>query len=261
MNRPIRFDNGAAYERYMGLWSQRVGDEFLEWISVPDGLDWLDVGCGNGAFTELMVARTAPRSVKGVDPSPDQIAFARTRPTLASAEFHEGDAMALPFDAAAFDIAVMPLVIHFVPEPRVGVAEMVRVVRRGGMVAAYVWDMEGGGFPYANLQEEMRAREMTVPRAPKEEFGSLAALRTLWQEAGLESIETRAIRVTRTFENFDDYWKTVEGGPSVGRTLGELPAEKTAELRTRMRELLPADANGGITYAATANAVRGIVRG
>src|SRR5690606_18216628 len=119
-------------------------------------------------------------------------------------------------DAAAFDVAVMPLVISFVPDPRVGVREMGRVVRSGGTVAAYVWDMEAGGFPYANLQGEMRAREMLVPRAPKEEFGSREALAKLWKEAGLDSVETRSIRVTRTFESFDDYWTTVEGGPSVG---------------------------------------------
>ena len=59
----IRFDNGSTYERYMGLWSQAVGDEFLAWLAPPAGAHWLDVGCGNGAFTEMLVARCAPSMV------------------------------------------------------------------------------------------------------------------------------------------------------------------------------------------------------
>ena len=55
--------------------------------------------------------------------------------------------MALPFDADRFDAAVMALVIFFVPEPAKGVSEMMRVVRSGGLVAAYVWDVLDGGSP------------------------------------------------------------------------------------------------------------------
>src|ERR1700677_4562976 len=76
----IRFDDGAAYERYMGKWSQLVGDSFLNWLAPKPGLRWLDVGCGNGAFTELFVAQCAPALVRGIDPSEPQLAYARTRP-------------------------------------------------------------------------------------------------------------------------------------------------------------------------------------
>ena len=90
---PIRFDDGAAYERFMGLWSQRVGQAFLDWLSPPAGGQWLDVGC---AFTELLVAECAPDSVDGIDPSEGQLAYARARPALQAATFQAGDAMALP---------------------------------------------------------------------------------------------------------------------------------------------------------------------
>ena len=75
----IRFDDGAAYERYMGTWSRLVGEKFLEWLGPQSGLRWLDVGCGNGAFTEMIVERCAPASVDGIDPSEEQLDFARTR--------------------------------------------------------------------------------------------------------------------------------------------------------------------------------------
>src|SRR3954468_16199653 len=137
----IRFADGAGYEPYMGAWSRLVGDTFLDWLAPEPGLRWLDVGCGNGAFTEMIVDRCAPASVDGVDPAEGQLAFARTRPAARLAKFHHGDAMSLPFPDHSFDVAVMPLVIFFVPDPAVGVAEMARVVSRGGVVAAYGWDM------------------------------------------------------------------------------------------------------------------------
>src|SRR5882672_6821425 len=144
MTDQIRFDDGAAYERYMGKWSQLVGETFLDWLTPASGLRWLDVGCGNGAFTEMIVDRCAPSSVDGVDPAEAQLVFAHTRPALAAARFHQGDAMALPFPDNTFDVAVMPLVIFFVPDPAKGVGEMARVVRPGGTVTAYAWDMIGG---------------------------------------------------------------------------------------------------------------------
>ena len=76
----IRFDDGAAYERYMGLWSRKVGEKFLDWLSVVDGMRWLDVGCGNGAFTEILTQHCAPAALAGIDPSAEQLAFARTLP-------------------------------------------------------------------------------------------------------------------------------------------------------------------------------------
>jgi len=255
----IRFDDGAAYERYMGEWSRLAGETFLDWLAPQTGLRWLDVGCGNGAFTEMLVERCAPLSVHGIDPSEAQLAYARTRPAARVAQFRKGDAMALPFPDDTFDVAVMPLVIFFVPDPAAGVAEMARVVSPGGAVTAYAWDMEGGGFPYGTLKEEMRGLGVTVPVEPHPEASRLDAMRDLWSGAGLESVETREINVRRTFAGFEDYWATVLGGASVGRQLAAMASEELALLKARMRSRLPADAVGRITYGARANAVKGRV--
>jgi ubiquinone/menaquinone biosynthesis C-methylase UbiE len=98
-------------------------------------LRWIDIGCGSGAFTQLLVERCAPAEVQGIDRSEGQLAFARTRPAAGVAEFRQGDAMALPFAENSFDVAVMALLIFFVPDPAKAVAEMVRVVAPGGTVA------------------------------------------------------------------------------------------------------------------------------
>jgi SAM-dependent methyltransferase len=255
----IRFDDGAAYERYMGKWSQLAGEIFLDWVAPEPGLRWLDVGCGNGAFTEMLIERCAPASVQGIDPSEAQLAYARTRPAaqLHVAQFRQGDAMALPFPDDTFDAAVMPLVIFFVPDPARGVAEMARAVRPGGICAAYAWDMLGGGSPYETLWAEMRAMGIAVPLPPSPAASRIDALRDLWSGAGLEAIETRELRVQRTFADFDDYWTTILGGPSVGRQLAAMSAEHLAALQAKMRARLPADVTGRITYGARANAIKG----
>jgi len=245
----------------MGRWSQLVGDAFLDWLAPQAGLHWLDVGCGNGAFTEKLVERCAPAAVHGIDPSAEQLAYARTRPALRTARFVQGDAMAMPFPDDTFDIAVMPLVIFFVPDPARGVAEMARVVRPGGTVAAYAWDMADGGFPYETLRAEMREMGVGVPEPPSPDASGLDAMRGLWAGARLDALETRAITVQRTFIDFEDYWTTIRGGPSVGSRLAAMAPGVLAQLEARMRSLLPADEAGRITYRAKANAVTGRVPG
>jgi ubiquinone/menaquinone biosynthesis C-methylase UbiE len=145
------------YEEFMGKWSQLAGATFLRWLAPPDRWRWADVGCGNGAFTEMLLERCSAAQVEGIDPSAEQLAFARERLASRPVRFQIGDAMALPYADAGFDAAVMALVIFFVPDPARAVAEMARVVRPGGSVSSYAWDILGGGFPFNVLQEEMTA--------------------------------------------------------------------------------------------------------
>ena len=190
---PIRFDDGAGYERMMAVWSRAVGQIFLDWLSPAAGQRWIDVGCGNGAFTELLIQRCAPGEVQGIDPSEAQLTFARSRPSAGSAAFLQGDAMALPFDAGRFDAAVMALVIFFVPEPAKGVGEMTRVTRPGGLVAAYAWDALGGGSPTEPILAEMIALGLPPVLPPSASASRIEALRGLWTDAGLAGVETHEI--------------------------------------------------------------------
>ncbi|MDB5653677.1 MAG: SAM-dependent methyltransferase [Tardiphaga sp.] len=255
----IRFNDGAAYERMMGAWSHLAGDIFLDWLAPEPGLAWVDVGCGNGAFTELIVQRLAPCEVHGVDPSDGQLRYARTRPGTEMATFHQGDAMALPFANNAFDAAVMALVIFFVPEPSRGVSEMARVVAPGGMVAAYAWDMDGGGFPLQPVMRELRAMGLAPPLPPSPDASRIDHLQRLWRDAGLKQIETRRIDVTRHFADFEDFWAASTSGSTVKPMLAEMTPQVVAELKARVRAHLTEGAAGGVSCDAFANAVKGRV--
>ncbi|PJK07749.1 SAM-dependent methyltransferase [Lysobacteraceae bacterium NML95-0200] len=261
MSAAIRFDDGAAYAQYMGVWSQIIGAQFLDWLSLPTRLDWLDVGCGNGAFTEQIEARMQPAQLAGIDPSTAQLDYARSRPQLARATLLQGDAMALPFADNRFDVAVMPLVIFFVPDPARGVAEMVRVVRTGGTVCAYAWDMYGGGFPYALLADALREAGHPSPAPPSVAASRPEALQALWQQAGLTDIELRRFDARRSFASFDAWWHIATLRSTTRERLAQMDSATRNTLQTRLRERLAefSGPHGQLHLSAHAYAIRGHV--
>jgi ubiquinone/menaquinone biosynthesis C-methylase UbiE len=255
------FADGEAYERLMGRWSRLAGEIFLDLLEIPAKLRWLDVGCGNGAFTEALIARCAPSEVVAVDPSEGQLAFARTRPGAKLAQFQIGDAQALPFGDDRFDVAVMALVITFLTDPGKAVAEMARVVRPGGWVGTYMWDVPGGGTPVHPIYVAMESLGMPSPRPPGAEVSRRDAMRALWEAAALESIETRVIRIRVTYADFDDFWNSnsVPVGPQ-GKAISEMSPGAREQLRAKVREQLTVGSDGRIGYESFANAVKGRVR-
>jgi ubiquinone/menaquinone biosynthesis C-methylase UbiE len=253
------FTDGKAYERMMGHWSRRVGNIFLDWLKSPDNLRWLDVGCGNGAFTEEIIARCRPAAVTAIDPSAEQLAYARDRAATRMAQFQQADAQILPFDADSFDVAVMALVIAFVPDPAKAIAEMTRVVRPGGSIATYMWDFPEG-VPLRPLHQALRSLGIEPLQPPNTAAARQEALQDLWRGAGLVSVETRVIEISIAYENFDDFWDSnvVPIGPH-GKAIASMTPELKAQLRQRLHEQLPISADGTITYKAFSNAVMGRV--
>jgi ubiquinone/menaquinone biosynthesis C-methylase UbiE len=257
---PNLFTDGKAYERLMGRWSQVAGEKFLDWIDPPKNLHWIDVGCGNGAFTEVLIARCSPAAVTGIDPSDGQIDYARTRPGTKTAQFRVGDAQSLPFADDSFDAASMALVISFLPDPLKGAAEMARVVRPGGWVATYMWDFPGGGFPLWPVAEAMKSLGMTAFARPNTDASRRDDMRAIWEKAGLRSVDTEVIRIRVAYSDFEDFWQsnTLPVGPA-GKAIQDLSPSAKDQLKARLREQLPTGADGGIAYEAFANAVKGRV--
>lgn len=255
----ISYTDGAVYERTIGRWSRSAGEVFLRWLAPSPNLSWIDVGCGNGAFTELVAERCAPRGVTGIDPAEAQLNYARSRSGCRGAQFHKGDAMALPFTDASFDIATMALVIFFVPEPAKGVSEMARVVKPGGLVSAYAWDMMSGGFPFNRMQMEMREMGISPTYPPKCEVSRVEVLRELWSAAGLILVETNQFTVQRTYEDFEDLWAASSLTSSVAPKFKAMAPSDVEILRNRMRERCPPELSGRITCSAKVTAVKGVV--
>lgn len=254
----IRFDDGAAYEHLMGRWTVKVGEPFLDWIGVAPGGRWLDVGCGNGAFTELLLQRAAPATVQAIDPSAAQLAYARQRLNApAPVQWLQGDAMQLPVPSASQDAAVMALVLFFVPEPAAGLAEMLRAVRPGGTVAAYHWDILNGGFPLAAIGAELQKRGTPAKLPPSVSISTREASEALWRAAGLQQVRTTTFTVEREFPDFDDYWRSAASSNTVRALFEAMTADELQALRERVRERLGAG-SGPLLVRARANAVCGV---
>lgn len=255
-----RFNNGASYDLMMGPWSRSVGEAYLDWMPPPKAADWLDVGCGSGAFTALVIERCGPASILGVDPSGEQLVFARERGLPPLARFEAGDASALPLADRTMDITAAALVVHFMPDPLAGVSEMARVTKLGGLVGAYVWDIDRGGFPYDALLSGMRDAGFTPPAPPSPKAGDASELNRLWTAACLDIIGEREIAVSRTFVDFEEYWRIATTSPRIAAALNEAPAEIVAKLKEGVADNLPRGQGGVVIPVARANAIWGRVR-
>lgn len=253
--------SGEAYEPYVGRWSRRVADEFVQWLSVSPDKRWLDVGCGTGSLTEAVLDVAAPASVLGVDPSEGYVSYARRRIGDRRAGFEVGNALALPAADQSCDVVVSGLVLNFVSDAARAVSEMVRVAAPGGMVGAYVWD-------YAGQMQLMRyfwdAAVALDPSAHDLDEGvrfllcKPEPLGTLFRGAGLLDVQVQAIDVPTVFRDFDDYWDPFLGGqgpaPSYAMSLTE---ERRSALSQRIRSALPLAGDSSIHLTARAWAVKG----
>jgi ubiquinone/menaquinone biosynthesis C-methylase UbiE len=235
----MSFDVSAdAYLRFMGRWSEPLAGEFLESADVRVTGQVLDVGCGPGALTAVLVDRFGAPAVAAIDPSESFVAATGER--FPGLDVRQGNAEALPYDDGSFDAALAQLVVHFMTDPVAGLRDMGRVTRSGGVVAACVWDHAGGSSP---LSLVWSAAQDVDPSAPNEASlpgtreGQLASYA---QEAGLRDITPSALTVTQRFASFDEWWAPyLFGVGPLGTYIGTLGDDHLAALRERCRELLP----------------------
>jgi SAM-dependent methyltransferase len=257
------WERGDPYERYVGRWSRRVAPRFLSWLAVPPGQSWLDVGCGTGALCAAIADQCSPALLAGVEPSAGFLDTAQQSLGGVST-LRKGDAAAIPFEHGAFGVVVSGLVLNFVPDARAALAEMERVTRGGGTIAAYVWDY-GGGMElmraFWDAAVELDPDAARLDEGTRFPLCRREALAQLFSAAGLRDVATTAVDVPTRFESFEDYWQPFLGGqgpaPAYAMSLDEA---SRGRLRARLKARLPARADGSIALNARAWAVRGIVQ-
>jgi SAM-dependent methyltransferase len=255
----VAFDDGNAYDRYMGRWSRAIGEKFLVWLDAEPNGQWLDVGCGTGAFTELVLARAAAKTIIGIDPSPAQIEHARRTVTASQVEFREGSATDLPFGTGEFDVVVSALAIHFFPDRPQAFREMLRVTRSGGIVAGYTWRksqtiIDAPYGPLARAVIDIAGDVMISPAVPE---AMPEGLRAALADAGYADVDITTIEASQTFRDFEDYWtsQTATFPHPVAKSVAGLSDRDRERLREVLRTALAA-ADGTITYASRATAFK-----
>lgn len=253
----IRFDDGAAYESFMGGWSRVVGAQFLNWLAPPLQARWLEIGCGTGAFTQLIGERCRPAAIVAVDPAAAQIAYARRRLTVDRVTFRIGAAEALPCQDASYDFVVSALAINFMSDGAVAMREMRRVACKGGTIAGYVWDFAGGRTPHAPLLRALHHLNIETPAPPGGNDCTIPALRSLFARAGLAEIETSTLDIEVSFADFEAFWtaQTPSFSP-VTRRIAGLDDAQRARLVETLSAKLPVRPDGRIAYEARTHAVK-----
>jgi len=257
MAQETHFTDGAAYERRMARWSRAAGAIFLDWVAPRKGARWLDVGCGTGVFTELVVEKCSPATVIAVDPAAAQIELARSKPVAARADFRVADAQTLPFPDGTFDVVASALVINFIPDRPRALSEMRRVGCPGSLVAGFVWDFAAERTPASPARTALNRIGVKPPPVPGTEESRLEALESLFAAAGLRDIATRSIDVTMSFADFEDYWGTQTPTYSAsGKAIAALSEYDRQTLIQLLQAGLPADPDGSVSYPARAHAIK-----
>jgi SAM-dependent methyltransferase len=254
---------GDSYDRYMGRWSRRIAPRFLDWIAVPAGAAWFEVGCGTGALSTAIIEHRNPQNLVGIDPSEGFVAHARAHVVDPRASFRVGDALSLDAASQSFDAVVSALVLNFVPDRSRALSEMRRAARSGGTIAFYVWDYPGGGVEFmrafwdAATALDPKAHDLGEGR--RFPFCNPDDLTQLMHEAGLGDVACTAIEAPAVFADFDDFWQpfTLGTGPAPGYCMS-LEAAARERLRQRLEASLPRTADGAIPLKVRAWAAKGV---
>ena len=243
-----------AYDRFMGRYSRLLAPQMANLAGVRDGQRVLDVGCGPGALTAELVRRIGAANVTAVDPSEPFVNAARAR--YPGVDVRRASVEGLPFADRAFDVSLAQLVVHFMPDPVRGLAEMARVTRRDGVVAACVWDHGSNHGPLSVFWQAARQIDADV-----EDESCLPGVREghlteLFVAAGLRHVDPATLSVSLEHAAFEEWWEPFTHGVGpAGAYTARLDPERRAALRNACRTMFP---EAPFTVTARAWAARGL---
>jgi SAM-dependent methyltransferase len=243
----------GSYDRFMGAYARPLSVELADLAGVQAGQRALDVGCGPGALTRELVSRLGPSAVSAIDPSEPFVRAVRAR--LPGVDVRRAQAESVPFEDACFDVALAQLVVHFMADPRAGLAEMARVTRPGGVVAACVWDHGGGRGPLSVFWQAVTDLDPAASDESELAGARDGQLVRIFEDAGLREVRPATLAVRVHFESVEAWWEpfTLGVGPA-GAHVATLDERARTELREHCRDLLP---DGGFEIEASAWAATG----
>lgn len=252
-----------AYDRYVGRWSRLVAGEFLAWLAVPAYQTWSDIGCGSGALVEAVRESMKPISILAIDRARGFVDEARRKIADQRVSFGVADAAALPWKRASCDVTISGLVLNFVKDVHGMMAEMARVTKPGGRVAAYVWDYSGGMEMmriFWDAAVKVNPGDAALDQAERFPICQPDPLKTLFEDAGLAAVSVRAIDVPTVFRDFDDYWTPFLGRQGAAPTyLASQDIKMRDRIKAILKDRLVPFADGSIRLMARAWAVQGMV--
>ncbi len=263
-NQAAMFADAASYEHFMGRWSRLIAPLFVEFSRIQDGDRVLDIGSGTGSLAETIQTLRPSCRIIGVDPSAEYVSFAESRKKSPNLKFEVGDAQKLSYPAAQFEVTTSLLVLNFIPDVNKAMAELRRVTRPGGTIAAAVWD-------YGDRMQMLRlfwdaaiALDPSAGRLDERHMPLCRAgeLSRLFREAGLADVQEQPLEITLKFSSFEDYWTPfLERQGPAGAYVAGLSEVKKSALREKLRAQLLKESNqgGGFSLRARAWAVRGTV--
>jgi len=264
MTSTFNVHDAGGYEQLMGRWSRKLAPRFLDFAGLGPGETVLDVGCGNGSLTLALLEGADLAAIEAIDYSPVFVEAARRRNSDPRVSVRQADACALPFEDGRFDRALALLVLHFVPEAEKAIAEMRRVVRPGGVVAAVVWD-HLGGMPgmrmtidtLAALSEAGRQLRNRYCFQPMMQPGEM---RQAFIAQGLREVAETQLIVRMDYAEFDDFWGPIAAGEGpLGKFVGGLPPEELSRATAAVRDAYCSGRpDGPRSFANIAWACRGI---
>ncbi len=223
----------------LAVFTTPVAGHLVRFAGVNSGQKVLDVGTGTGVVA--ITARRRGAAVTGLDLTPELLAQARAGAALAGHEdiaWHEGDAEALPFEDASFDVVLSQFGHMFAPRPEVAAAEMLRVLKPGGTIAFATWP----GEQLIGRQFSLNARYVPPPPGVPSpvQWGDVGivrqrlgeAVRGLYFERGIMTIPALSPTHLRLFQE-------AKAGPFVrtAQVLQQEPA-RLAEWRRETEELI-----------------------
>ena len=255
-----KWNDGNPYDYFMGRWSELMAPEFLNWLNIPPLSSYLEIGCGTGALSEAIFKYSEPKEFCGIDPSDGFITKAKER-LLSKGQFIVGNVSDLPFENDTYDIVVSGLALNFFPELDEALAEMKRVSKPKGIIAAYVWDYSGR---IDLLRYFWNAAILIDPKSQQLDEGirfpicNIDNLKKAFLQAGLTDIAVTTLDIITVFKNFEDYWNPFLGGQGPAPSyLASLSENLQEELKDRIHNSLPIESDGSIRLLGRAIAIKG----